>query len=58
MDQSPSWKATWFSANQEIPAFYGIQGSLPLLEVPATYPYPEPDQYSPCPLIPLPESPS
>jgi hypothetical protein len=44
MDQSPSWKDTWLSANKEIPAFDGIQGSLPLLQVPATYPYPEPDQ--------------
>jgi len=34
------------------------EGSLPHLQVPATCPYPEPDQSSPCPLIPLPEDPS
>jgi len=27
-------------------------------QVPATCPYPEPDRFSPCPHIPLPENPS
>ena len=31
------------------------EGSLPQSQVPATYPYPEPDQSSPYPHIPLPE---
>jgi len=34
------------------------EGSLPHSQVPATYPYPEPDLSSPCPHIPLPEDPS
>jgi hypothetical protein len=34
------------------------KGFLPHLQVPATCPYPEPDQSSPCFLIPLPEDPS
>ena len=31
------------------------KGSLPRLQVPATWPFPEPDQSSQCPHIPLPE---
>jgi hypothetical protein len=34
------------------------EGSLPHSQVPATCPYPEPDQSSPYPHIPLPEDPS
>ena len=34
------------------------EGLLPHSQVPATCPYPEPDQSSPCPYIPLPEDPS
>jgi hypothetical protein len=33
------------------------EGSLPLLQQPTTCPYPEPDQFSPCPHIPYPEDP-
>ena len=44
MEQTPSWEANQFSANQEIP-----KGSLPCLQVPATCLYPEPDQSSPLP---------
>jgi len=31
------------------------EGSLLFLQMPATCPYPEPDQSNPCPHIPLPE---
>ena len=31
------------------------EGILPHSQAPAIYPYPEPDQSSPCPHIPLPE---
>ena len=34
------------------------EGSLPHSHVPTTCPFPEPDQSSPCPHIPLPEDPS
>jgi len=34
------------------------EGLLPHLQVSATCPYPEPDQSSPSPLIPLPEDPA
>ena len=34
------------------------EGSLSYSHVPTTYPFPEPDQSSPCPHIPLPEDPS
>jgi hypothetical protein len=34
------------------------ESSLPHLQVPATYPYPEPDRSSPCLHIPLPKEPS
>jgi len=33
------------------------EGSLPHSQLPATCPYLEPDQPSPCPQIPLPEDP-
>ena len=35
-----------------------LEGSLPLLQVPVTCPYPERDQSNPSPYIPLPEDPS
>ena len=34
------------------------EGSLPHLQVSATYPCPAPDRSRPCPQIPLPEDPS
>jgi hypothetical protein len=34
------------------------EGLLPLSQVPATCPYPDPDRSSPCPHIPLPKDPS
>jgi len=34
------------------------EGSLPHSQVPASCPYPDPDQSSPCPHITLPEDPS
>jgi hypothetical protein len=34
------------------------EGSLPHSQVPTTCPYPEPDQSSPYPYIPIPEDPS
>ena len=49
IQQSPSWEADWFSASQEIPPhFMEPQSSLLHTQVPATCPYPEPDQSSPC----------
>jgi len=42
MQQSPSLKADLFSASQEIPShFTEHEGSLPPLQVPATFPYPD-----------------
>jgi len=32
-----------------------LKDLLPPSQEPATSPYPEPDQFSPCPLIPVPE---
>jgi hypothetical protein len=59
MEQSPSWEANGFSGSQEIfPHFMEPVGSLPHLQVPATCPYPEPDQSSPCPQISLLEDPA
>jgi len=56
MEHSPSWEANRFSAGQEIPCIlWNPEGLLPQLKVPATCPYPEPDQSSPHPQIPLPE---
>ena len=43
MEQSPSWEANQFSA------FYGTQSYSRAFTKPATCPYPEPDQSSPCP---------
>ena len=39
-------------------AFFETDGTLPHLQVPATCPYPEPVQSSPCPHITLPQYPS
>ena len=50
MEQSPSWEANRFSASQEILLIlWNPESSSPHLQVPATCPYPEPDQSSPCP---------
>jgi hypothetical protein len=49
MEQSPSWEANQFSA------FYGTQTFITVFTRPATCPYPQPDQSSPCFPIPLPE---
>jgi len=49
MEQSPSWEANRFSANERnSPRFMEPEVSLPRLQVPATWPYPEPDQSSSC----------
>jgi hypothetical protein len=54
MQQSSSWKANKSSASQEIPRIlWKLGGSLPHLQVPTTFPYPEPDQSSPCIRVPL-----
>jgi hypothetical protein len=42
---------------KKVPTFYGIDGSLPHSQDPATCPCSALDQASPCPLIPLPEDP-
>ena len=43
MEQCPSWEANQFSASQEIPSYFmGPKASLPRVQVPATFPYPEP----------------
>ena len=42
MEQSPSWETNHFSA------FYGTQKFITAFTSPATCPYPEPDQSSPC----------
>ena len=40
-DQSPSWETNRFSVSQEIPLIlWNPEGLLPLLQVPATCPYP------------------
>ena len=46
MEHSP-WEANWFSRNS--PHFIEPEGSLLCLQVPATFPYTEPDQSSACP---------
>jgi len=59
MEQTVSWKTNHFSASQEIPPhFIEPEDSLPHLQVPATCPYPEPDQSSPYPHIPIPDDPN
>ena len=39
--------------DKKLAAFYGTECSLPQLQEPATCPYPEPDQPSPCPPSPF-----
>ena len=58
MEQSPSWEAERFSTSQEIPRIKEPAYSLPYLQVPATFSYPETDRSSPCPHIKLPDYPS
>jgi hypothetical protein len=50
MQQSPSLEANRFVANKEIPRILWNpkEGSLPHSQVPATCPYPEPAESSPC----------
>jgi len=43
---------------KKFPTLYGTREIITSLQEPNTCPYPEPDQSSPCPLIPLPEDPS
>ena len=51
MEQSPSWEADSFSASQKNPPrFMDSNSSLPHSQEPATYPYVEADQSSPCPI--------
>jgi hypothetical protein len=55
MVQSPSWKANWFAASQEITRiFMEPEGSLPHSQASATYPYTVPAQSSPHTHIPPP----
>ena len=50
MQYSPSWEANRFSASQGIPPhFMEPEGSLSRLQQPASCPYTELDQSSPCP---------
>jgi hypothetical protein len=48
-------KLTGSKLVKKFPAFYESRGLLPHLQVPATCPYSEPAQYSPCPHILFPE---
>jgi len=57
VEQSPSEKLT-VPLLRNSPNFTEPEGSLPHSQAPAVSPYPEPQQSSPCPLIPLPEDPS
>ena len=51
MQQIISWEANMSLASQRNSSqFMEPEGSLPLSQVPATCPYPEPHQISPCPL--------
>ena len=45
------------SQSRNYPHFMQTEGSLPHSQVPATCPYPEPDQSIPCPHIPIAEDP-
>jgi hypothetical protein len=51
-------KLTGSQPVKKFPAFMEPDGSLLHSQVPATFPYPEPGQPSPCHHIPLPEDPS
>ena len=44
-------KLTFSQLVKKFPAFYGTQSSLTHLQMPASCPYPEPDQHSPCRFI-------
>ena len=57
MVQSPSWKANWFAASQEIPRI-SRNGSLLHSQASATCIYPGPAQSSPYTHIPPPWDPS
>jgi len=52
MQQGRSWEVNMFSASQEIIHVLEPESSLPHSQEPATCPYSEPNQSSPCP-IPL-----
>ena len=54
MEQNPSWEANTSSASQEIPALYETQSFIAAF---TARPYPNSDQTSPCPAIPLLEDP-
>jgi len=58
MEQSPSIKGNWFSASEEIPCILWNQKVNYHIYEATACPYPEPDQSSPCPSIPIPEDPS
>jgi len=48
MEQSSSWESNRFPASQEIPSIlWNPKILLPHSQVPATCPYPEPDQFNP-----------
>ena len=49
MEQSPSWKANRFSDSQNSMHFIEPEGSLLQSQDPATSPYSEPEQSTPCP---------
>jgi hypothetical protein len=56
MEQSPSWEANRFSASQEIPdILWKLKFNYRNHQYPPQYSYPELDQSSPCPHVPLPE---
>ena len=54
-EHSPSWEVNRFLASQQIPLIlWNPEGSLPHPQVPDTR-HPQPDRFSSCPHIPLPE---
>jgi len=59
MTQYPSGDANRFQLASNSPYFMETESSLPRLQEPSTFPFPEPDQSSSCPpTIPLHEDPS
>jgi hypothetical protein len=50
-------KLTGSQLVKKFPPFYGTRRFITAFKVPATCPYPEPDQSSPCTPIPIPEDP-
>ena len=54
-EESSSWVTNRSSGSQEIPRI--LRNQKVVLQVPATCPYPEPDQSSLGPPVPLPEDP-